>query len=66
MDLLRSPNPKLLDILPAANGTAEETFMVAMGGSRVLVLQTVPAGGDIPFLPAVLTAPENPGLFSSA
>jgi transposase len=60
VDLLRSPNPKLLDLLPA------ETFTDAMSGSKALVVQTVPAGGDIPFLPAVLTAPENPGLFSSA
>ena len=66
VDLLRSPNPKLLDILPAENGTVAEAFTNAMGGSSARVVQTVRSGGDIPFLPAVLTAPENPGLFSSA
>lgn len=65
VNLLRSPNPKLLDILPAENGTVAEAFTNAMGGSSARVVQTV-STGDIPFLPAVLTAPENPGLFSSA
>jgi hypothetical protein len=63
VDLLRSPEPKLLDLLPAEDGVVTEASAVesVTGG-----VQTLPAGGNMPWLPALLTPPENPCVFSSA
>jgi transposase len=63
VDLLRSPEPKLLDILPAEDGAVAEASVVDSVAGRVEILS---AGGNIPLLPAVLASPENPCLFSSA
>jgi transposase len=63
VDLLRSPEPKLLDILPAEDGAVAEAPVVDSVAGRVEILS---AGGNIPLLPAVLASPENPCLFSSA
>jgi hypothetical protein len=65
VDLLRSRQPKLLDILPAEAGTiaAPTSAESAAGGN--LELETLPACGGMP-LPVFLPPPGNPGLFSSA
>jgi transposase len=63
VDLLRSPEPKLLNLLPAEDGVVAEASVVESTAGRV---QTLPAGGKIPWLPAMLTPPENPCFFSSA
>jgi len=64
-DLLRSRQPKLLDMLPAEDSTVAES-VVDSAAARGLVVETLPASGDIPLLPALLTPPGNPCLFSSA
>jgi hypothetical protein len=64
-DLLRSRQPKLLDILPAEDSTVAES-VVDSAAARGLVVETLPACGDIPLLPALLKPPGNPCLFSSA
>ena len=63
-DLLRSPQPKLLDILPAEDGAVAEPAVVDAVAARGLVVKTLPA--DIPRLPAWLPPPGNSCLFSSA
>ena len=65
-DLLRSRQPKLLDILPAEDGTVAESTVVDSVAARGLVVETLPTCADIPLLPALLTPPGNPCLFSSA
>lgn len=65
-DLLRSRQPKLLDILPAEDGAVAESTVVDSVAARGLVVETLPAGADIPLLPALLPPPGNPCLFSSA
>jgi transposase len=65
-DLLRSRQPKLLDILPAEDGTVAESSVVDSVAARVVVVATLPACADIPLLPACLAPPGNPCLFSSA
>lgn len=64
-DLLRSRQPKLLDILPAEDGTVAESVVDSVA-ARGLVVETLPACADIPLLPALLAPPGNPCLFSSA
>ena len=65
-DLLRSRQPKLQDILPAEAGAVAESTVVDSVASRGLVVEALPAWADIPLLPALLTPPGNPCLFSSA
>ena len=65
-DLLRSRQPKLLDILPAEDGAVAESTAVDSVAARELVVETLPTCTDIPLLPALLTPPGNPCLFSSA
>jgi transposase len=65
-DLLRSRQPKLLDILPAEDGAVAESTVVDSVAARGLVVETLPACADIPLLPALLPPPGNPCLFSSA
>jgi transposase len=65
-DLLRSRQPKLLDILPAEDGTVAESNVVDAVATRGVVVETLPACADIPLLPALLPRPGNPCLFSSA
>jgi hypothetical protein len=65
-DLLRSRQPKLLDILPAEAGAVAESTVVDSVASRGLVVKAFPACADIPLLPTLLTLPGNPCLFSSA
>jgi hypothetical protein len=77
VDLLRSPQPKLLDILPAeliavAEPTPAECAtprgpaktLAQAGDARAKPL--FPDGTGIPLLPEVLSSPENPSFFSSA
>ena len=73
VDLLRSPQPKLLDILPAElldvtqAATADSTAARERGGETSMVAKTrFPACGDIPPLPELLPAARNPSWFSSA
>ena len=65
-DLLRSPTPKLLDILPAPAGAAAESPRAELAAAKELVVATLPGSADIPRLPARRSPPDNPGLFSSA
>jgi len=65
-DLLRSRQPKLLDILPAEDGAVAESTVVDSVAVRELVVETLPACADIPLLPALMTPPRSPCLFSSA
>lgn len=62
VDLLRSRQPKLLDILPAEAQALTESAAVAVGN---LERATLAAGAEIP-LPVWLPPPGNPSLFSSA
>jgi hypothetical protein len=64
-DLLRSRQPKLLDILPAEDGTVAESVVDSVA-SRGLVVEALPACADIPLLPAWRAPPGNPCRFSSA
>jgi transposase len=66
VELLRSREPKLLDLLPAENGVVAEPTVVDSIAARRLPVETVPVGGDIPLLAALLPPPGNPCLFSSA
>lgn len=64
VDLLRSRQPKLLDILGAEEGAvAESTVVDAVAGRGV---ESIAAGGPIPLLAAALSTAETPCLFSSA
>jgi hypothetical protein len=64
-DLLRSRQPKLLDILPAEDGTVAESVVDPVA-ARGVAVETLPTCVDIPLLPALLAPPGNPCLFSSA
>jgi len=64
-DLLRSGQPKLLDILPAEAGAVAESTPTESAAAGELVVETLPACADIP-LPVWLPPPGNPCLFSSA
>ena len=69
VDLLRSPQPKLLDIVPAELLTIAESTPADSAAARMLVRKTsTPATdtcADIRLLPERLSAPEN-HIFSSA
>jgi len=65
VDLLRSPQPKLLDLLPAEAGVIAESIRAKSAAETDLKVETLPAGVDIP-LPSMLPPPGNPCLFSSA
>src|SRR5438046_6825244 len=65
VDLLRSRQPKLLDILPTEAGAVAESTAAKSAAVRKLEVETLPACADIP-LPVLLPPPANPCLFSSA
>ena len=65
-DLLRSQQPKLLDILPTEAGAVAESTPAESAAAGELVVETLPACADILLLPALLPPPGNPCLFSSA
>ena len=65
-DLLRSRQPKLLDILPAEDGSLAESIAVDSTAAGNLVMENFPAVDPILLLPASLSASGNPSLFSSA
>jgi hypothetical protein len=65
VDLLRSQQPKLLDILPAEAGTIAESTAAKSVAVSELEMETFSACADIP-LPALLPLAEPPRLFSSA
>ena len=62
VDLMRSRQPKLLDILPTEAQAITESTAAVMGN---LERATLSAGAEIP-LPVWLPPPGNPNLFSSA
>jgi transposase len=66
VDLLRSRQPKLLDILPAEDGAVAESTVVGAPAVPGLGRETFPTHSEIPLLPALLPPPGNPSLFSSA
>jgi transposase len=65
VDLLRSRQPKLLDLLPAEAGVRAESIRAKSAAETELEVETLPGGVDIP-LPSMLPPPGNPCLFSSA
>jgi len=65
VDLLRSRQPKLLDILPVEAGAIASPAPAESAAVGKLELETLPTCGGIP-LPVLLPPPGNPGLFSSA
>jgi hypothetical protein len=68
VDLLRSPQPKLLDILPPELVTIAESTPADSAAARMLVMttsQVTDTCADIPLLPDLLSAPRN-HIFSSA
>ncbi|MGA7415910.1 MAG: IS66 family transposase [Bryobacteraceae bacterium] len=65
VDLLRSRQPKLLDILPAKAGAVAESTAAKSAAVRKLEVETLLACADIP-LPVLPPPPANPCLFSSA
>ena len=69
VDLLRSPQPKLLDIVPLEPLTLAESTPADSAASRMRVMttstQVTDPCADIPLLPDLLSAPGN-HIFSSA
>ena len=69
VDLLRSPQPKRLDIVPLEPLTLAESTPADSAASRMLVMttstQVTDTCADIPLLPDLLSAPGN-HIFSSA
>jgi transposase len=65
-DLLRSRQPKLLDILPAETRSVGESTLTESAVAEEPAMETLPVSADIPPLPALLPPPGNPSLFSSA
>ncbi|MEK7403768.1 MAG: hypothetical protein AAB225_01545 [Acidobacteriota bacterium] len=63
-DLLRSPQPKLLDIIPG--GASQPTAGAPAPAGSVPVEIRFPACSDIPLLPGYLPSPGNRSFFSSA
>lgn len=61
-DLLRSRQPKLLDILPAEVGAVAESTPANAVVARGPVMETLPACADIPPWPALAPPPRNPCL----
>jgi transposase len=73
VDLLRSPQPKLLDMLPAELMAAAESAAAdstaargRTGETSALAKTHVPVCVDIRLLPNLLSSPGNPSIFSSA
>ena len=78
VDLLRSREPKLLDILPPELLAVAESTAADSATTRELAGKTCAQAGDarartpfsvcanIPLLPDLLSAPGNPSIFSSA
>jgi len=73
VDLLRSQQPKLLDILPGELRAEAESAGVDSAAARGLAGETsalakthFPVCADIPLLPNWLAPPGNPSIFSSA
>jgi transposase len=65
-DLLRSRQPKLLDILPAEVLSVAEPTPADSAATGEMVAETFPAFDPIPWLPGSLSASETPSIFSSA
>jgi transposase len=65
VDLLRSRQPKLLDILPVEAGAIASPASAESAAVGKLESESLPACEGIP-LPVLLPPPRNPGLFSSA
>jgi transposase len=65
-DLLRSRQPKLLDILPAEVCIAAEPASTQSAAAGELVMETLPVFDSLPLLPGMLSASQNPSIFSSA
>lgn len=69
VDLLRSPQPKLLDIVPPEFLTTAESTLEDSAAARMLVMKTCTPATDlcagVPLLPELLSAPANL-IFSSA
>ena len=65
-DLLRSRQPKLLDILPAEVGAVTKSTAAESAVAGELVVGAFPAFGNVPLLPVSLSASANPSIFSSA
>jgi len=65
-DLLRSRQPKLLDILPAEVLRVAEPAPPKSAESGELVMETLPAFDHNALLPGVLSASDNSSIFSSA
>lgn len=65
-DLLRSRQPKLLDILAAEDLRAAEPALADSAATGELGMETIPALDQIPLLPGALSVSENPSIFSSA
>jgi transposase len=63
-DLLRSPQPKLLDIIPGV--ASQPTVGAPAPAGSVPVEIRFPACSDIPLLPGYLPSPANRSFFSSA
>jgi transposase len=64
--LLRSQQPKLLDILPAEDGVEAESRPADSAAASELAEGIFPAFGNIPLLPGSLSASANLSTFSSA
>ncbi len=65
VDLLRSRQPKLLDLLPAVAESAPAA-KARPRESSVLPKTPFPAYADIPLLPGLRSSAENPSFFNSA
>lgn len=65
-DLLRSRQPKLLDILPAEAGAVAESTPAESAAAGELVVGAFPAFDHIPLLPGSLAASGSSSIFSSA
>ncbi len=69
VELMRSPQPKVLDIVPSELLSIAESTPADSAAGRMLVMKTsaqaMDSCADIPLLPELLSAPGN-HLFSSA
>jgi len=65
-DLLRSRQPKLLDILPVETSAMAESTPTKSAAAGDLVMGAFPAWEPIPLLPGSLPSSPNPSTFSSA
>ncbi len=65
-DLLRSRQPKLLDILPVETSVIAESTPATSTAAGDLVMEAFPAWESIPLLPGSLPSSPDPSTFSSA